>query len=103
MPFVELAGSQTFGGRFLRSFSLNHRTLDDPNWATAIPDCRRLWAGGAFIQAGRNRLGRNHAGNAAIPPSTERVGWKVLTSGCCRFCEHAVSRPSAAMAVAASV
>ena len=78
MPLVESAGSQTVGGLFVLSFALNHSTLDPPNWATAIPEWRRVPAGAGFIQAGRTRLGLKDAGKTDAAPLGARSGVKPL-------------------------
>ena len=50
MPFVDDAGSQIFGGVFPLSASLNQKTSDAPNSATAT--CAFDFFGGGRIQDG---------------------------------------------------
>ena len=105
MPLVESAGSQTVGGLFVLSFALNHNTLDPPNWATAMPEWRRVPAGAGFIHAGRTRFGLKDAGKTDAAPLGARSGVKPLRTFagrttpavelCCGLCEQAVSKPSA--------
>jgi hypothetical protein len=87
------------------SFALNHSTLEPPNWATAIPEWRRVPAGAGFIQAGRTRFGLKDAGktdaaplgvrSGVNPPRTPASGTTPEAELCGGLCEQAVSKPSA--------